>query len=64
MEKLKEKFQKLFKCLVTVGRPSKKTNMMVPLERIELLWKEREYYNSEDLNDKVFILADILDIPV
>ena len=61
MDKLKEKFQKLFKCLIEVGRASKKTNMMVPVKKIELMWKEREYYNSEDHNSKLFLLADFLD---
>ena len=62
MDKLKDKFQKLFKCLVNVGRASKKTNGMVPLERVELLWQEREHYTSADHNDKVFLLSEFLDI--
>ena len=58
MDKLKEKFQKLFKCLIEVGRASKKTNMMVPVKKIELMWKDREYYNSEDNNNKLFLLCN------
>jgi hypothetical protein len=37
MEMLKDKFQKLFKCLVNVGKASKKTDGKVPLEKVELL---------------------------
>ena len=32
------------------------------MERIELLWKERENYNSANLNEKLFILSDLLGI--
>jgi hypothetical protein len=62
MDLLKEKFQKLFKCLVTVGKPSKKNGGKCLMEKVELLWKEREWYGSTDLNDKIFILSDLLDI--
>jgi hypothetical protein len=62
MDMLKDKFKKLFNCLVTVGRPSKKNENKCQLEKVELLWKEREWYGSTDLNDKVFILSDLLDI--
>jgi hypothetical protein len=62
MDMLKDKFLKLFKCLVNVGKASKKTGGKLPLERVELLWKEREWYGNSNLNDKVFILADLLDI--
>ena len=62
MDKLKEKFQKLFKCLVHVGRASKNTNGMVPLERIELLWQERDRYTTTDQNDKVFLLSEFLEL--
>ena len=62
MDLLKEKFQKLFKCLVTVGKPSKKNGGKCLMEKVELLWKEREWYGSTNLNDKIFILSDLLDI--
>ena len=62
MDKLKEKFQKLFKCLVTTGKATKKNGNMITLERVELLWKEKEYYNSTDQNEKLFLLADFLGI--
>ena len=62
MEKLRDKFYKLFICLVNVGKPSKKNGNMCPMERVELLWKEREDGNKV-LNEKAtFWLADILGI--
>ena len=62
MEKLRDKFYKLFRCLVNVGKPSKKNGNMCPMERVELLWKEKEYYTSSDLNEKIFVLSDLLGI--
>ena len=64
MEKLKEKFYKLFRCLVNVGKPKKKEGGKCTLERVELLWDEREYYNNANLNDKILkrTLSDILGI--
>ena len=62
MDMLKDKFMKLFKCLVNVGKASKKTGGKLPMEKVELLWKEREWYGSTNLNDKIFILTDLLDI--
>jgi hypothetical protein len=61
MDILREKFFNLFKCLVKIGRASKKTNGLVPMERIELLWKEKEYYTSSNLNEKLFIFAEFLE---
>ena len=54
-----DKFDKIFRCLVNVSRPKK--DGKVTMERVELLWKEREYYNSSDLNENVYILNDFLD---
>ena len=62
MEKLRDKFYKLFRCLINFGRPSKKNDNKVTMERVELLWKEKEYYNSVNLNEKLFILTELLDI--
>ena len=62
MEKLRDKFFKLFRCLINVGRASKKNGNRCSMERIELLWKERENYNSANLNEKLFILSDLLGI--
>lgn len=59
MGDLKEKFMTIFKCLVNVSRPSK--TGIINMERVELMWKERELYNT-DLSDKVYILNDFLDI--
>lgn len=62
MDKLKEKFYKLFRCLVNVGKPKKKEGGKCSMERVELLWAEKEHYTSMDLNEKLFALSDILGI--
>ena len=60
MKKLYETFEKIFKCLIKTSRPTKEG--IVNMERVELLWKEKEYYNSTDHSDKLFVLAEFLDI--
>ena len=62
MDKLKDKFYKLFRCLINVGKPKKKDGNRCSMERVELLWKEREYYTNTDLNEKLFVLSDLLGI--
>ena len=62
MDKLKDKFYKLFRCLVNVGKPKKKEGNMCSMDRVELLWTEKEYYTGMDLNEKIFALSDILGI--
>jgi hypothetical protein len=52
-----DKFNTIFKCLVNVSRPSK--DGTIKLERVELLWKEKEFYN-QDQSDKVFIINEFL----
>ena len=32
------------------------------MERIELLWKEKEYLNPDGVNEKVFMLNDFLSV--
>ena len=56
---LTDKFMTIFKCLVNVSRPSK--DGTICMERVELLWKERDDFYS-DLSDNVFILNDFLSI--
>ena len=56
---LTDKFMTIFKCLVNVSRPSKDGS--VNMERVELLWKERDEFYS-DLSDNVFIINDFLSI--
>jgi protein TonB len=56
---LVDKFDKIFRCLVKVSRPKK--DGKITMERVELLWKEREFYNSSNLNENVYILNDFLD---
>jgi hypothetical protein len=62
MDKLRDKFYKLFRCLISFGRESKKKGNKVTMERVELLWKEKEYYTSANLNEKMFVLSELLDI--
>ena len=62
MEKLRDKFLKLFRCLINVGRAQKKKDNRCPMERIELLWQEKEFYTSTNLNEKIFVLTDLLGI--
>ena len=62
MEKLQNKFYKLFRCLINVGKPKKKNGNKCSMERVELLWKEKLNYGSEDLNDRIFILTELLGI--
>ena len=60
MESLVNTFEKIFNCLVKTSRPKK--DGTITMERVELLWKEREYYNTENLNNKLFVLNEFLNI--
>lgn len=64
MDKLRDKFFKLFNCLIKIGKPKKKDNMNCTMERVELLWKEKEYYTIMNLNEKIFELSDLLGIGI
>lgn len=57
MELLQNTFKNLFKCFVNVSRPSK--DGIVNMERVELIWKEKEL-GTREINDRLFILADFL----
>ena len=60
MGTIKKKFEEIFKCLVKMSRPNKEK--IVKLEKVELLWKEREDYEREyKSNEHSFILAEFLD---
>jgi hypothetical protein len=61
MDKLKDKFYKLFRCLVNVGKPKKKDGNKCTMERVELLWKEK-VDRTDNINECIFELADILGI--
>jgi hypothetical protein len=62
MDKLKDKFYKLFRCLVNVGKPKKKDGNRCPMERVELLWKEREDGNKVNNEKASLWLSDFLGI--
>ena len=53
-----EKFEMLFKCLVSVSRPNKQG--VINLEKIELLWQEREDNSPSKQIEKLFDLDDFL----
>ena len=61
MDRLKDKFYKLFRCLIDVGKPQKKNGNKCTMERIELLWKEKTD-GVTDVNKKAFELYDLLGI--
>lgn len=60
MESIQNTLEKIFKCMVKTSRPNKEG--IVEMNRVELIWKEKERYTNEDQNDKIFILAEFLDI--
>lgn len=62
MELLKNTFTKLFNCLVDKTRPTK--DGMVEMSRVELLWKERNLPNTNEMNEHIFALADFLDFNI
>ena len=59
MEKIQETFTDIFKCLVKMSRPNKQG--ICTLEKVELLWKERDEYEKIDKNEHSFLLAEFLD---
>lgn len=61
MLSLKETFEKIFKCLIKTTRPTKEG--IVDMERVELLWQEREYYTG-DKNEHLFILDEFLETDI
>lgn len=52
-------FEKMFKCLVDVGRPDKKG--MCHLERIELLWQPKEAKLQNAIKQQAFMLEEFLE---
>lgn len=58
MTQLNETFTDIFRSLVEVSRPNKQG--IVTLKKIELLWKEKTYYNDEGIKEKIYIIADFL----
>lgn len=58
MDTLEKTFTNIFKCLINTSHPGK--DGMVNMERVELLWKEKETETNRT-NDIAFALADFLD---
>lgn len=58
MAQLNETFTNIFRCLVEVSRPNKMG--IVTLKKVELLWKEKTYYNEDGIKEKMYMLADFL----
>lgn len=61
MDKLKDKFYKLFRCLINVGKPKKKDGNVCTLERVELIWNERSD-ETVHINEKIAELSKLLGI--
>ena len=57
---LVEKFMMIFKCLVSVSRPSK--DGIIKMERVELLWKEKEKYGNVVNMENFYIINDFLNM--
>jgi hypothetical protein len=62
MDKLKDKFYKLFRCLINVGKPKKKDGNRCSMERVELLWDEKKDPMNTNLNEHAFSLCKLLGI--
>lgn len=58
MTLLNETFTDIFRSLVEVSRPNKQG--VVTIKKIELLWKEKTYYNEDGIKEKIYIIADFL----
>lgn len=54
-----DKFMTIFKCLVKVSRPSR--DGTIKMERVELLWKEKEDYSQAHMG-KLYIINEFLDM--
>lgn len=59
IQDLSDKFMTIFKCLVNVSRPSK--DGTIKMDRVELLWKERELY-SEIYKEKIYMINEFLNL--
>ncbi len=60
MEIIKNTFSDIFKCLVDISHPKK--GGVVTMTRVELFWKEREQYQTEEeVNENLFVIQDFLD---
>ena len=60
IESVMKKFDTLFRCLVNVSRPNKQG--LVRVEKVELLWKEKEEYDPNSQNERIFMLDDFLNM--
>lgn len=59
MKTIQDTFTDIFNCLVKMSRPNKQG--ICTLQKIELLWKEREDYEKIENNEHSFLLAQFLD---
>lgn len=57
--RLKELFERLFKCLVKCSRPGK--DGMMNIERQELLWKKKPEFGTDNPNDNIYTIEDFID---
>jgi hypothetical protein len=56
---LVDKYMTIFKCLVKVSRPTK--DGTITMDRVELLWKEREKYDEVNM-EKFYVLNEFLNM--
>lgn len=59
IKKLKNTFERIFKCLVQCSRPKK--DGTIHMERQELLWKKRSLFGTDNPNDNIYTLEDFLE---
>lgn len=58
MKKIIDAFTKIFKCLIKVSRPKK--GKILSLERVELLWREREAVGKDGETENVYVIDEFL----
>ena len=61
MKTIEDIFSKIFRCLVNTSKPK---NGYIELNKVELLWKKREYYNSTNHNDSIYILPNFMEATI
>ena len=62
MKTIEDTLSRIFRCLINISRPNKAGD--IEMSRVELLWKKKEFYNSTDHNNNIFILPEFLETTV
>ena len=58
LQTLLRTFDKIFRCLCSVSKPDKKG--MCKVEKVELLWQERDRKGMDEVQEQSFELLDFL----